>query len=206
MQARVSATRMELLRLRRRLALARKGHKLLKEKQDELVRRFLALFDGYLAARERLHRSMGRLAEHALLARVETPADEIRAAAWPQRACARVAAGSEPILNLKVPRYELAQPAWEPAYSPHQLSAAYDALALGWQEVVPLLVAVAQREKALRLLAGELSALRRRVNALEYTLIPGLEVSIRSISLGLAEQELSALTRLMRVKEMVRGH
>jgi V/A-type H+-transporting ATPase subunit D len=197
---------MELLRLRRRLALARKGHKLLKDKQDELVRRFLALIDDYLAARERLHRSLERLAGQALLARVENPADEIRAAAWPQRASARLVAGSESILNLRVPRYELVQPAWEPAYGPHQLSAAYDALALGWQQAVPLLVAVAQREKALRLLAGELSALRRRVNALEYTLIPGLEGGIRAISLGLAEQELSALTRLMRVKELVRGH
>jgi V/A-type H+-transporting ATPase subunit D len=197
---------MDLQRLRRRLVLARKGHKLLKEKQDELVRRFLALFDGSLAARERLHRSMERLAGHALLARAETPADEIRATAWPQRACARVSAGSEPILNLRVPRYELTQPVWEPAYSPQQLSAAYDELALGWQQAVPLLVAVAQREKGLRLLAAELSTLRRRVNALEYTLIPGLEGGIRSISLGLAEQELSALTRLMRVKEMVRGH
>jgi len=202
----VGATRMELLRLRRRLVLARKGHKLLKDKQDELVRRFFALFDGYLAARDRLHRAMDDLAALSLEARIDTAEVEIRAAAWPQRASARIGAGSESILNLRVPRYELAQPPWEPAYSPRQLSAAYDALALGWQEVVPLLVAVAQREKALRLLAGELSALRRRVNALEYTLIPGLEVSIRSISLGLAEQELSALTRLMRVKEMVRGH
>jgi V/A-type H+-transporting ATPase subunit D len=197
---------MELLRLRRHLALARKGHKLLKDKQDELVRRFFALFDGYLAARERLHRSLERLAGLALQARVEAPAEEIRAAAWPQRSCARVVAGSDAILNLRVPRYELVQPAWEPAYSPHQLSAAYDHLALGWQRAVPLLVAVAQQEKALRLLAGELSTLRRRVNALEYTLIPGLEGGVRSISLGLAEQERSALTRLMRVKELVRGH
>ncbi len=206
MQTTVSVTRMELLRLRRRLVLARKGHKLLKDKQDELVRRFFALFDGYLTARERLHLRMEHLAGQALLARVETAADEIRAATWPRRAGARLVVGTESILNLRVPSYELVQPAWEPAYSPHQLSAAYDELARGWQQVVPLLVMVAQKEKALRLLAKELSALRRRVNALEYTLIPGLEGGIRAITLGLAEQELSALTRLMRVKEMVRGH
>ena len=206
MQARVGTTRMELLRLRRRLVLARKGHKLLKDRQDELVRRFLALFDGYLTARERLHARMENLAGLAQSARAETAAAEIRAAVWPHRADARLFAGTESILNVRVPRYELALPAWAPAYSPHQVSAAYDDLALGWRQAAPLLVAVAQREKALRLLAGELATLRRRVNALEYTLIPALEANIRAISLGLAEQELSALTRLMRVKEQVRGH
>ena len=197
---------MELLRLRRRLVLARKGHKLLKDKQDELVRRFFALFDGYLAARERLHRAMDDLAALSLEARIDTPEVEIRAAAWPQRASARLKSGVAPILNLRVPRYELSQPPWSPSYSPRQLSAAYDALAAAWQRVVPLLVAVAEREKALRLLAAELSALRRRVNALEYRLIPGLEGGIRAIALSLAEQERSGLTRLMRVKELVRGH
>ena len=202
----MGATRMELLRLRRRLVLARKGHKLLKDKQDELVRRFFALFDGYLAARDRLHRSMEDLAAKSLEARIDTPAVEIRAAAWPQRASARLESGVASILNLRVPRYELVQPAWSPSYSPRQVSAAYDTLAAGWQRVVPLLVAVAEKEKALRLLAEELSALRRRVNALEHRLLPGLEAGIRSIALALAEQERSGLTRLMRVKELVRGH
>lgn len=206
MRTRVNATRMELLRLRRRLVLARKGHKLLKDKQDELVRRFFALLDGYLKARDRLHRRMERLAGESLLARVDTAADEILASVWPQSARARLEAGSEPVLNLRVPRYVLAQPPWTPSYSPRQLSASYDGLAAAWQEVVPLLVAVAAKEKSLRLLAAEIEATRRRVNALEYTLIPGLEEGIRGISLALAEQERSSLTRLMRVKEMVRGH
>ena len=137
MQTRVSATRMELLRLRRRLVLARKGHKLLKDKQDELVRRFFALFDGYLTARADLHLRMEPLAGQARLARIENSGDEIRAAVWPQQARARVVAGTESILNLRVPRYELVQAAWEPSYSAHQLSAAYDELAASWRQVVP---------------------------------------------------------------------
>lgn len=206
MPARLSATRMELLRLRRRLELARKGHKLLKDKQDELVRRFFGLFEGYLTARERLHRRMEGLAGESLLARVDAGADEIRTAAWPQTAQARLEAGEESVLNVRVPRYRLLQPPWSPSYGPGELSAAYDALAAGWQEAVPLLVTVAGGEKTLRLLAAEIEATRRRVNALEYRLIPGIEAAIRGITLALAEQELSSLTRLMRVKEIVRGH
>lgn len=203
---RVSATRMELLRLRRRLALARRGHKLLKDKQDELLRRFFELFDGYLALRGRLHGQLADAAGRSLEARIETPPDEIAAESWPPGSPARLVPRSVRILSLQVPRFGLEQPPWAPAHGPHQLSAAYDELASAWHRLVEPLVETAQREKALRLLAEELSALRRRVNALEYTLIPDLEAGIRAITFKLAEQELGSLTRLMRVKEVVRAH
>jgi len=201
-----AATRMELLRLRRRLALARRGHKLLKDKQDELARRFLALFDGYLAARGRLHRALAGLAEDGALARVESSPAEVLAATWPRRSVYRVSAGTAAVVSLAVPDYRVQPAPWAPSHGPRQLSASWDALAAAWRGAVPLLVEVAGAERTLRLLAAELATLRRRVSALEHRLIPGLEEAIRAISRTLAEQERSTLVRLMRVKDIVRGH
>ena len=201
-----AATRMELLRLRRRLALARRGHKLLKDKQDELARRLLGGFEGYLAARRRLHEALRGLGELGAEARVESGAADVLAATWPRRSVGRVDAGSASVLSLRVPSFRLRSAPWEPSHGPRQLSASWDALAAAWRAAAPLLVEVAGAERTLRLIAAELAMLRRRVSALEYRLIPDLEGGIRSGGEALAEQERATLTRLMRVKEVVRGH
>lgn len=201
-----AATRMELLRLRRRLALARRGHKLLKDKQDELARRFLELLERYLAARGRLHAAMRGLGPLGVAARVESSTTEVLGATWPRRSVFRVEARSAPILSLRVPAYRLDAPPWQPSHGPRQLSAAWDALAASWRAAAPLLVEVAEAERTLRRLADELALLRRRVSALEHRLIPGIEEALRRGAIALAEQERSALTRLMRVKELVRAH
>ncbi len=206
MRARINATRMELLRLRKRLALARRGHRLLKDKQDELVRRFFLLLEDYLRLRHRLHRVMKLLSEKSLAARVESSADEVQVATWPHLAQAGMTSKTFLILNLRVPAYELHLPEWAPSYGPNQLPAAYDELAAAWHKTVPLLVEVGQKEKALELLTTEIESTRRRVNALEYNLIPEQEEGIHTITLKLAEDELSNLTRLMRIQDIVRRH
>ncbi len=201
-----AATRMELLRLRRRLDLARRGHKLLKEKQDELARRFLDLLERYLAARRRLHAAMRGLGPLGTVARIESSTTEVLGATWPRRSVYRIEAGAGSILSLRVPAYRLHPAPWQPSHGPRQLSASWDELAAAWRAATPVLVEAAGAERALRRLAAELVLLRRRVSALEHRLIPGIEEALRHGAIALAEQERSTLARLLRVKELVRAH
>lgn len=199
-----SATRMELLRLRKRLLLARRGHHLLKGKQDELLRRFMALLESYLPARRDLNAAFAELEIRIAHARAEVGEDEVRAAAWPPRPRVTVQDRKRRILNLEIPAREARLERHRPAYSPSQLPAPFDDLVEAWEKAVPSLVATADREETLLLLAEEIKRTRRRVSALEYKLIPGLEEGIRLISFKLAEAELGNLSRLMRIKEIVR--
>lgn len=200
-----SATRMELLRLRRRLSLARRGHHLLKGKQDELLRRFLGLLEAYLRERQALHGVMAALARKTGEVRTDLSADSLRVASWPPPPEATVTERSSHILSLRVPRYDLHQPGEEAAYGPTQLPASYDELASLWRKAVPRMIDVGGREKVLLELSAEIERTRRRVNALEHNLIPGIESGIRTITFRLAEHELGTLTRLMRIKDIVRG-
>jgi V/A-type H+-transporting ATPase subunit D len=196
---------MELLRLRRRLALARRGHLLLKGKQDELLRRFLLLLGEYLRGRRDLHRVMEGLARKTGEVRGEVSRERIRVAAWPPPPEAVLTSRSARILNLQVAAFDLHPPTAGISYGPEALPAAYDELVSLWRRALPLLVEIAEREKALRDLAAEIERTRRRVNALEFNLIPGLEEGVATIRFRLAEAELGNLTRLMRVKDIVRG-
>jgi V/A-type H+-transporting ATPase subunit D len=200
----VSATRMELLRLRQRLFLARRGHHLLKGKQDELLRRFLLLLEEYLKGRRDLNGVMERLARKTGEVRSEVSLERVRVAAWPPPPEALVTSRPARILNLQVAAFDLHPPTAGISYGPEVLPAAYDELVSLWRRSLPLLVEIAEREKALRDLAAEIERTRRRVNALEFNLIPGLEEGIRTIRFKLAEGELGSLTRLMRVKDIVR--
>jgi V/A-type H+-transporting ATPase subunit D len=196
---------MELLRLRRRLALAQRGHLLLKGKQDELLRRFLLLLGEYLKGRRDLRRVMEGLARKTGEVRSEVSPERIRVAAWPPPPEAVLTSRPARILNLQVAAFDLHPPPAGISYGPEALPAAYDELVGLWRRALPLLVEIAEREKALRDLAAEIERTRRRVNALEFNLIPGLEEDVGTIRFRLAEAELGSLTRLMRVKDIVRG-
>jgi len=195
---------MELLRHRRRLTLARRGHHLLKGKQDELLRRFLAILEAYMKARSLLNDAVAEVARKSREVRTEAAADTVGAASWPPPPPATVEERVAGILNVKIPARELHLPATMPSYAPTQLPAAFDELSLLWKEVVPQMAEVSNLESTLLLLAEEIERTRRRVNALEYKLIPGLEWGIKTITFRLAEAELGNLTRLMRVKDIVR--
>lgn len=201
----VNATRMELLRLRRRLTLARRGHHLLKGKQDELLRRFLHLLEQYMRSRSELAGVMSELAARSQEVQAEVQADTLRTASWPPPPSAQLVERAAQILNMAVPVREAHLPGRPPSYGPTQLPASFDELSLLWKKSLPLMVDLSNKEISLVMLADEVERTRRRVNALEFKLIPGLEEGIKTITFRLAEVELGNLTRLMRVKEIVRG-
>jgi len=201
----IPPTRMQLLRLKRRGLIARRGHKLLKDKQDELMRRILDLVnkirESRLQIEDELKRAFGyfyfasskqdpRATDEALLATTKTIDIEYT---------------TERILNLKIPKFKKKIAGGLIGYGFMTTSGDLDLALLKIDRLIARLLELAELEKALELLADEIEKTRRRVNALEYILIPSIDETIKFINLKLSEMERGDLTRLMRVKDIVRG-
>lgn len=201
----IPPTRMQLLRLKKRGAIARRGHKLLKDKQDELMRRILELVGKIRDARLRIEQDLRsafgffyfasskqspKATDEALLATTKNIAIDYT---------------TERVLNLKIPKFKQTISGGLIGYGFMTTSGDLDLALLKIDQLISKLLELAELEKALELLATEIEKTRRRVNALEYILIPSIEETIKFINLKLSEMERGDLTRLMRVKEIVRG-
>jgi len=202
---RVNATRMELLKLRRRLEIARRGHKLLKDKQDELMRHFLALIEENRNLRQEVERKLMRAHSAFLMARAVMDRASLEAALMFPKQRISIGVGTERVMNLQVPRLRLSSEGDVHAYGLISTSGELDTALKLYSEVLPDMIRLAQMERALQLLAEEIERTRRRVNALEYVLIPNLEDTIRYIRMRLDEMERSSTVRLMKIKEMLAG-
>ncbi len=205
MRLSVNATRMELMRLRRRLVIARRGHKLLKDKQQELMRRLLELVDEIRVHRQRVMEETGGLLLRFILARNFYPPSFLEEAVMVPIRQETVTVSTRSIMNIKVPVFKRHSAGRLRSYGFVNTSAELDIALLEFEELLNSLLVLAEKEKAVEILAGELERTRRRVNALEHVLIPSLEETVRQISFRLAEAERQELTRLMRIKEIVRG-
>ncbi len=201
----VNPTRMELSKLKKRLAMSRRGHKLLKDKRDEMMKQFLSL------ARE--NRRLRREVEQEFLAvrndfsKVlgEMPAKDLEAALM--LPCRRVSIfeRTKNLLSVEVPEFELTEEA-EGTLFPYgflDTVPALDFSILAFSRLFPKLVTLAGLEQTVLLLSFEIEKTRRRVNALEYVIIPDLEETIRYIAMKLEENERGNITRLMKVKELM---
>jgi V/A-type H+-transporting ATPase subunit D len=187
---------MELLRLRRRVQLARRGHKLLKDKLDGLMQQFLTTKKNYLALHANLEKRLAAIFTKAILgSALSQPGALIK----PSRAS--VAIKVKNMMGVKLPSYTLTV-AGEPLYSDLKTTVEYKEAADAFAAILPDLVAYAALNKAMRLLAAQVNETRRRVNALEYVVIPELEKNARSIGLKLSERERS--TRVVLIK-IVKG-
>ena len=207
MRLRANPNRMQLLGLRRRLLLARRGHKLLKDKQEELMRRFLGLVHHARDLRSEVEAELARAYAAFVSARFEMDGSAMDAALAFSRRLVDVRAEREQVMNLKTPKFQVELPqAAELGYGYLETTADLDRALAMYARVFPKLVRLAEMEKAIQLIAAELEKTRRRVNALEYILIPSLEETIRYISDRLSELERANATRLMKVKEIVRKH
>lgn len=205
MKLQVSATRMELLRLKKRLDLARRGHKLLKDKQDELMRRLLDLIETLRGLRTKAEEQLQDVYQSFLAARLWTDEQMLEEALSFPRKVVDLQVQERRIMNLRVPvfkpRLEGDIYCYGFAHTPGELDACLKKL----DSVLEDMVKLSEAEKTLQLLADEIKRTRRRVNALEYILIPNLQQTIKYIEMRLEEIDLETLTRLMRVKEIIRG-
>ena len=206
MRLATNPTRMELLRLRKRLGLARRGHKLLKDKQDELMKRFMGLVhqikDLRLSVEEELEQAWRRF----LVARSMGGSQVVENAVSAPTRKTSVEVGREQVMNLVVPVFKLKTEGKLASYGLAATPAELDTSLVAMEKVLGRMVELASKEKALELIGDEIERTRRRVNALEYILIPNLEETIRYISMKLSEMERGNITRLMRIKEIIREH
>ena len=206
MRLSVNPTRMELLRLRKRLQLARRGHKLLKDKQDELMKRFMALVQQIKELRLDVEGELEQAWKRFLVARSVGGREVVETAVSTPTRKTYVEVGKEQIMNLVVPVFTLKTEGKLAAYGLATTPAELDTSLVAIERVLGRMVELASKEKTLELIGDEIEKTRRRVNALEYVLIPNLMETIRYISMKLSEMERGNLTRLMRVKEIVREH
>ncbi|MFQ5899984.1 MAG: V-type ATP synthase subunit D [Thermodesulfobacteriota bacterium] len=205
MKLTVNPNRMELFRLKRRLVVAKRGHKLLKDKQDGLMRKFLEVVERVKAEREEVEKGLALVYRNQLLAQMAISCKEVETAlSWPKKKL-QVQVSTINVMNVETPLFAPSIEGEGFGYSLADTSGDLDISVLSLEKIINEMIALAQDEKTVELLAIEIERTRRRVNALEYTLIPNIEETIRSITMKLSEAERSNLTRLMKVKEMVKG-
>jgi V/A-type H+-transporting ATPase subunit D len=202
----VNATRMELLRLKKRLNLARRGHKLLKDKRDELMRQLLAVIDEVKALRLSIEKQFQSILERFVLAKASLgPHQADQELLLPSKKIS-VSASMRNIINVSVPVYAREVSGDIIPYGYINTSGEMDIALNDFEKFLDDLLGLAEKEKSVQLLAVEMEETRRRVNALEYKLIPSITETIKFITMKLEENERSNTVRLMKVKDIVRSH
>ncbi len=190
-----------------RLRTARKGHKLMKDKCDELMRQFMDVVKLNKQLRTRVEDGLtAAFASLQVASSIMSP-DMLEQALLYPRQSVELGLRYKNIMSVNVPQYSFHTRNDDPseiypygfAQTSGELDDALDKLARVFQDMLEL----AQVEKTMQLLAGEIEKTRRRVNALEYVMIPELEGNIKYISMKLEENENSTKVRLLKVKEMV---
>lgn len=204
----VNPTRMELSKLKIRLKTATRGHKLLKDKQDELMRQFIEMIKKNKKLRERVEGRLQNSFKDFLLAS-GVMSDEMlgNAVAYPKEKLS-LNVKTKNIMSVNVPEMTVVRENEEGKgsiypYGFAQTSADLDDAIDGLSNVMNELLELSQVEKACQLMADEVEKTRRRVNALEYMTIPQLKETIRFIQMKLDENERASITRLMKVKSMM---
>lgn len=203
----VKATRMELTRLKRKLVTARRGHKLLKDKRDGLIRQFLELVRKNYSIRKDVEEKVERSSRSFAMARALMPDQALETALLIGGAKAGVDLGKRNIVGINVPEYHLRAQSQSSAHRyPYGLaftSGDLDLAVEGVSDILPLMLELAEIEKTCYILSYEIERTRRRVNALEHVVIPETQEQIRYIKMKLDENERSSQVRIMKVKDMI---
>ena len=203
----VNPTRMELTNLKRKLVTARRGHKLLKDKRDELMRRFLDLVrenkalrieveEGIKRANTAMSVAAGVMSNKALDVAFMLPTQEMS-----------LDVKEKNVMSVMIPEFDVkfrtANADDIYSYGFAETSGDLDTAVKALSDIMPKMIRLAEIEKSCRLMADEIEKTRRRVNALEHVMIPQYEETIKYITMKLDENERSTTTRLMKVKDMM---
>ena len=203
----ITPTRMVLNQLKGRLKTARRGHKLLKDKRDELMRQFMDVVKRNKELRIRVEEGLtAAFASLQVASSIMSPEMMEQALLYPRQSV-ELDMAYKNIMSVNVPRYSFRTKSSDPsevypygfAQTSGELDDALEQLSLVFQDMLEL----AEVEKTMQLLAEEIEKTRRRVNALEYVMIPELEGNIKYIAMKLEENENATKVRLLKVKEMV---
>jgi V/A-type H+-transporting ATPase subunit D len=201
----VNPTRMELLRLKKRRVLAKRGHKLLKDKQDELMKQLLELVDTVKELRKKVDRELRIATGRYLFAKAGMETQFLESAMLIPGIKIELDIKEKSTMGVRTPLFTVQREGNVQNYGYAHTTGELDSSLLALERVVEEIVHLAEQEKKLQLMAEEIEKTRRRVNALEYILIPNLEETIKYITMKLSEMERSNLIRLMKIKDMVRS-
>ena len=198
----VNPTRMELKKLKARLATATRGHKLLKDKSDEMIRRFTIILREAKRLREEVEAELSDVLKQFASARSITPSFTAETAFAMPSVAVTAECGAESVMGVDVPKITITQEmrATGLPYAYSEITGEADYSVQKASDLLPKMVELAQTEKAVRMLAEEIERNKRRVNALEYVMIPQLQETIKYIKDKLDENERAAVVRLMKVK------
>ncbi|MDL2323748.1 V-type ATP synthase subunit D [Ruminococcaceae bacterium OttesenSCG-928-A16] len=203
----VNPTRMELTRLKRKLVTATRGHKLLKDKRDELMRQFLELVRQNRTLREKVEAGLSASAKNFALARASMPAPMLDTALLAPGQKIELEAGERNVMSVRVPQFTYQTRSADEnnmySYGLSFTTADLDDAVKSLADVLPDLLQLAEIEKGCQLMAAEIEKTRRRVNALEHVMIPEMQENIKYITMKLDENERSTQIRLMKVKDMM---
>ncbi len=206
-QAQVNPTRMELTRLKKKLATAVRGHKLLKDKRDELMRQFLDLVKENMALRKEVEAGIKSANLNFVIAKAGMSGPALNAALIAPKQEVYLEAGKKNVMSVDIPVFQYkTRTADENDIYPYGFaftSSDLDGAVKSLQDVLPQMLKLAETEKSCQLMASEIEKTRRRVNALEHVIIPETQKNIKYITMKLDENERSTQIRLMKVKDMM---
>ena len=203
----VNPTRMELTRLKGKLRTAQRGHKLLKDKRDELMKQFLETVREVRSLRAEVEEDLMTVHGSFTVASALMSAQALEQALMYPKQSVELTMTFQNVMSVNVPVYDFQTKTKSDAdiypygfaATSGELDAAVDALGKVFRKMLKL----AQIEKSAQLMAEEIEKTRRRVNALEYVKIPEMQESIKYITMKLDENERANTIRLMKVKDMV---
>ena len=203
----VNPTRMELTRLKGKLRTAQRGHKLLKDKRDELMRQFMDIVRLNKQLRERVEQGLTEAFAALQVASAIMSPEMLEQALLYPRQSVELDMQFKNIMSVNVPQYSFHTRNNDPSeiypYGFAQTSGELDDAVRELGDILPGLLRLAEVEKATQLLAAEIERTRRRVNALEYVKIPQMQQNIKYITMKLDENERANTIRLMKVKDII---
>ena len=203
----ITPTRMVLNQLKGRLKTASRGHKLLKDKRDELMRQFMDVIKLNKILRTRVEEGLTEAFGALTVASAVMSPELLEQALMYPRQSVELSVKYKNIMSVNVPQYSFSTKTADASeiypYGFAQTSGELDVAMQAISRVFEDMLELARVEKTMQLLAEEIEKTRRRVNALEYVMIPEMQENIRYISMKLAENENSTKVRLMKVKDMV---
>ncbi|MFQ5965253.1 MAG: V-type ATP synthase subunit D [Candidatus Scalinduaceae bacterium] len=215
MKLHINATRMELFKLRRRLGIAVRGHKLLNDKLEGLMRKFLFLIKKYKGQRMLVDKELPEIIKLFILARITSSKNNVMIALEQSKITYKLTLTQRRILNVPVPYFSVPkdQPTVEKdsthnlnyiiAYSLLDTNTELDNAITKLRGFFPNIIKLAELEQSVRLVAKEVGKTRRRVNALEFGIMPQMKGNLTYIRNKLDEMERSNISRTMKIKEML---
>ncbi len=203
----VNPTRMELSKLKKKLSSARRGHKLLKDKRDELMRQFMILIKEDRQLRAEVEAALSEANRYMAVAGSVMQREVLETALMLPKQEVEPEISEKNVMSVSIPVFDAKFKTDDSSdifsYGTAFTSIDLDGAVMALSDVFPKMIRLAEIEKACQLMADEIEKTRRRVNALEHIMIPDYEETIKFITMKLSENERSTTTSLMKVKDMV---